>query len=90
MSWEHVIAKTIKGERNHSAPFYIAEVVQTNPTKLSILGGQIFITDDEIIKTETFAKIEALPEDDPQALKKGQRVAILGAKSPLVIGRVVE
>lgn len=87
MSWEHEIAKTIQPRPREAPGYYIAEIVGLDPIKLSLFGGEIYITADMMDKTERWAEVEKI--GGTNRLKIGQRVAVIGSQRFLVLDRVV-
>lgn len=90
MSWDYDMAKAIRaqGKPRETDGYYIAEVVEVRPTKLTLFGGELYITEDMMDKTERWEDVERLTGSS--RLRIGQKVAVIGRQRFLILDRVVE
>lgn len=88
MSWEHELAKKIKGQRVKAPSFFIGIIIQKLPTfKISTLDGEIIIEEGEkLIETKDFNSWRTSTEE-PYLI--GKKVLLLGGQKFVAISEVV-
>lgn len=87
MSWEHELAKKIKGQRVTAPSFFIGTILQKSPFKISMLDGEIIIEEGEkLYETKDFNNWRTSTEEQYLI---GKKVLLLGGQKFVAISEVV-